>query len=206
MYIIKTLYDVKIVIGEDYLVRTLSMPSKYGSVAKAYVEKDAANFAINIYTLAYDSQYHLSNLNDATQQNLITYLSNYRDLTTGINLKNAFIINIGVNFSIITLSKYNKNEVLLNCINAIQTFFSIDNWQIGQSIILRELYEVLDKIEGVRTVSNIDIYNKFDPNAGYSNNFYHIPAATVDGIIYTSQDPSIFELKYPNIDIQGLAK
>ena len=194
------------VTGNDYLVRTLSMPSKYGSVAKAYVEKDAANFAINIYTLAYDSQYHLSNLNDATQQNLITYLSNYRDLTTGINLKNAFIINIGVNFSIITLSKYNKNEVLLNCINAIQTFFSIDNWQIGQSIILRELYEVLDKIEGVRTVSNIDIYNKFDPNAGYSNNFYHIPAATVDGIIYTSQDPSIFELKYPNIDIQGLAK
>lgn len=190
----------------DYLVRTLSMPAKYGSIAKAYVEKDVENFAINIYTLGYDSKYNLTILNNAVKENLITYLSNYRDLTTGINIKNAFIINIGVKFSIIALAKYNKNEVLLRCIQQIQNFFAIDNWQIGQPIILRDLYELLDKVEGVRTVSDIEIINKYNPTDGYSNNFYYIPAATVDGIIYTSADPSIFELKYPNIDIEGLAK
>ncbi len=190
----------------DYLVKTLSMPSKYGSVAKAYVEKDAENFAINIYTLGYDSRYKLTKLNKTIKENLITYLSNYRDLTTGINLKDAFVINIGVRFSIITLSKYNKNEVLLKCIQEIKNYFNIDNWQIGQPIILRELYELLDKVEGVRTVSNIEIINKYNPNEGYSNNYYHIPSATMDGIIYTSADPSIWELKYPDIDIEGLAK
>lgn len=190
----------------DYLVRTLSMPAKYGSIAKAYVEKDVENFAVNIYMLGYDSQYKLTQLNNATKENLVTYLSNYRDLTTGINLKDAFIINIGVQFSIIALSKYNKNEVLLKCIQEIQKFFSIDNWQIGQPIILRDLYELLDKVEGVRTVADIQIINKYNPADGYSNNFYHIPAATVDGIIYTSADPSIFELKYPNVDIEGLAR
>jgi hypothetical protein len=190
----------------DYLIRTLSMPAKYGSITKAYVEKDTTNFAINIYTLGYDSKYKLTQLNSATKQNLVTYLSNYRDLTTGINLKNAFIINIGVQFSIIALAKYNKNEVLLKCIQEMQSFFSIDNWQIGQPIILRDLYELLDKVEGVRTVSNINIINKYDPALGYSNNYYYIPAATYDGIIYTSADPSIWELKYPNIDIEGLAK
>ena len=82
----------------------------------------------------------------------------------------------------------------------------IANFNREFSIILRDLYEILDKVEGVRTVSNIDIINKYDPDAGYSNNFYYIPAATADGIIYTSADPSCFELKYPNIDIQGLAK
>ena len=190
----------------DYLVRTLSMPPKYGSIAKAYVEKDENNFAINIYTLGYDSLYKITSLNQTIKQNLITYLSHYRDLTTGVNLKNAFIINIGIKFSIIAMSKYNKNEVLLNCIQKIKNFFNIDNWQIGQPIILRDLYELLDKVEGVRTVSNIEIINKYNPDDGYSNNYYHIPAATIDGIIYTSADPSIFEVKFPNIDIEGLAK
>ena len=192
--------------ANDYLIRTLSMSPKFGSVAKAYVEKDTGNFAINIYTLAYDSQYKLTQLNTATKQNLISYLSHYRDLTTGINLKDAFIINIGINFSIIALSKYNKNEVLLRCINEITNFFAIDKWQIGTPIILRDLYEILDKVEGVRTISDIEIVNKYNPDDGYSNNFYHIPAATADGIIYTSEDPSIFELRFPNIDIQGLAR
>ena len=94
----------------------------------------------------------------------------------------------------------------MRCIQTIQDFFEIDNWQIGQPIIFRDLYEKLDAVEGVRTISDITIYNKYDPSQGYSNNFYHIPAATVDGTIYTSADPSIFELKYPNIDIEGIAK
>ena len=191
---------------KDYLVRTLSMPAKYGNISKAYIEKDADNFAINIYTLGYDAKTKLVILNDAIKQNLVTYLSNYRDLTTGINLKDAFIINIGVKFNVIAISKYNKNEVLLRCVQQIQDFFNINNWQIGQPIILRDLYEQLDKLEGVRTVSDITIYNKYNPNEGYSTNYYHIPAATVDGIIYTSADPSIFELKYPNIDIEGIAR
>jgi len=192
--------------NKDYLVRTLSMPAKYGNICKAYVEKDADNFAINIYTLGYDAQNKLILLNDAIKQNLVSFLSNYRDLTTGINIKDAFVINIGVKFTVIAISKYNKNEVLLSCIQEIQKFFSTDNWQISQPIILRDLYEKLDKIEGVRTVSDVQIYNKYDPAQGYSNNYHHIPAATLDGIIYTSADPSIFELKYPNIDIEGTAK
>lgn len=192
--------------NKDYLVRTLSMPAKYGNITKAYVEKDSDNFAINIYTLGYDSQNKLIVLNDAIKQNLVTFLKNYRDLTTGINIKDAFIINIGIRFTVIPISKYNKNEVLLRCVQEIQDFFNIDNWQIGQPIILRDLYERLDKIEGVRTISEIEIYNKYNPNEGYSNNYYHIPAATVDGIIYTSADPSIFELKFPNTDIEGTAR
>jgi len=192
--------------SKDYLVRTLSMPAKYGNICKAYVEKDSDNFAVNIYTLGYDAQNKLILLNDAIKQNLVSFLSNYRDLTTGINIKDAFIINIGVQFTVIALSKYNKNEVLLRCVQAMQDLFNINNWQIGQPIILRELYERLDKVEGVRTVSDIQIINKYNPNEGYSNNYYHIPAATVDGIIYTSADPSIFELKYPNVDIEGIAK
>jgi hypothetical protein len=47
------------------------------------------------------------------------------------------------------------------------------------------------------------ITNKYKVANGYSGNLYDIDAATKNGIIYPSLDPSIFELKYPGTDIEG---
>jgi len=189
---------------EDYKARALSMHPKYGNIPKIYVEKDASSpFTINMYVLGYDKDKKIINLNETIKNNLITYLQNYRDIGTGINIKDAFVINIGIKFSIIQYSKYNKNVVILKCILALQKFFEIDKWQIGQPIIIRDIYEILESVEGVRTVENLEIVNKYDPNNGYSGNYYHIGAATRNGVIFTSADPSIFELKFPNKDIEG---
>ncbi len=120
-----------------------------------------------------------------------------------ISIKDAFIINIGVNFDIIVLPNYNSNEVLTKCIVALQDFFAIKNWQINEPIVLRDLYVVLDNIEGVQTVKNITISNKVGVNLGYSEFAYDIEGATLSGTVYPSLDPMIFEVKYPNQDIQG---
>jgi hypothetical protein len=120
-----------------------------------------------------------------------------------INIKDAFVINIGINFDIIILPNFVSNEVLTNCITALQTYFNISNWQINQPIILRDLYILLDKIEGVQTVKNINITNKVGTNLGYSQYAYDIPGATQNNIIYPSIDPMIFEIKYPSTDISG---
>ena len=120
-----------------------------------------------------------------------------------VRIKDGFIINIGVNFEIIVLPDYNNNDVLLNCINALKTYFAIDKWTINQPIILRDLYILLDQISGVQTVKTIDIVNKVGENIGYSKYAYDIKGATQSNIIYPSLDPSMFEVKYPNVDIQG---
>jgi hypothetical protein len=120
-----------------------------------------------------------------------------------VNIKDGFIVNIGVNFDIIVLPDYNSNEILTNCILALQDYFAIDKWQINQPIILRDIYVLLDNIEGVQTVKNINIVNKVGEFIGYSPYSYDIEAATVSNVIYPSLDPSVFEVKYPNQDIQG---
>jgi hypothetical protein len=120
-----------------------------------------------------------------------------------INIKDGFIINIGVNFEIIILPNYNNNQVLSACILTLQDYFRINKWQINQPIILRNLYIALDKIEGVQTIKNIEIVNKVGSNLGYSPYAYDINGATMNGVIYPSLDPSIFEVKYLNTDIQG---
>ncbi len=196
---------------DDYLVRALSMPSKFGVVAKAYIEptkaqsvaSGAAASILDLYILSFDVDSKLKTASLALKQNLSTYLSQYRMVNDSINIKDAFIINIGVNFDIIVLPNYNSNEVLTRCILAMQDFFAIKNWQINEPIILRDLYVILDEVDGVQTVKNITISNKVGTALGYSEFAYDIPGATVNNVVYPSLDPMIFEVKYPNTDIQG---
>jgi hypothetical protein len=198
---------------EDYLVRSLSMPSKYGVIAKAYVEPTKFKEILNgesvgnldLYVLSFDINNNLRTASQALKQNLTTYLSQYRMVNDMVNIKDAFIINIGINFDVVILPNYNSNEILLNCISTMQTLFNIKKWQINEPIILRDLYIALDNIDGVQTIKNIEITNKVGTALGYSEYSYDIKGATLNGVLYPSLDPMIFEVKYPNTDIQGRA-
>jgi hypothetical protein len=196
---------------DDYLVRALSMPAKYGNISKAYIEPTKAQSAaagesagiLDLYILTTDINGKLNIASAALKQNLITYLSQYRMINDAINIKDGFIINIGVNFDIIILPNYNSNEILTACISALQSYFAISKWQINQPIILREIYILLDKIEGVQTVKTVNILNKVGYNEGYSEYAYDIPGATKNNVVYPSLDPMIFEVRNPQTDIQG---
>jgi phage-related baseplate assembly protein len=187
------------------------MPANYGVVAKAYIEPTKAqslsagesNSILDLYVLTYDVNKKLNTASPALKQNIITYLSQYRMINDAVNIKDGFVVNIGVNFDIIILPNYNSNDVLTRCIAALQTYFTIDNWQINQPIILRELYILLDKIEGVQTVKTITISNKVGTNLGYSQWAYDIDGATKNNVVYPSLDPMIFEVKFPTTDILG---
>jgi hypothetical protein len=142
-------------------------------------------------------------LNSAVKDNLKTYLNYYRILTDAINIKDAFIINIGVDFEISVLPNYNSNEVLLKCVDALKTLFNIDRWQINQPIIKSDITTTLANIKGVQSVIGINLKNLYDSDLGYSGNVYDLRTATRNGVIYPSLDPSIFEVKFPNQDIKG---
>ena len=206
----------RLVTREDYIVRAYSMPSKYGSVAKAYIVPDdqisqteyttqrvANPLALNMYVLGFDSAKQLTALNTAIKENLKTYLSYYRILTDAVNIKDAFIINIGIDFEISVLPNYNSNEILLKCINELKTLFDIDRWQINQPIIKSDVVNTLGNVKGVQSVIGVKFLNLYDSTAGYSGNVYDLNSATRNGVIYPSLDPSIFEVKYLEQDIRG---
>ena len=201
---------------EDYIIRTLSMPSKFGRVAKAYIVQDdqispLSNeynrirnpLALNLYTLGYDNNKKLVNLNEATKTNLQTYLEQYRMLTDAINIKNAFVINFGLDFEITVFKNYNNNEVILNCIAELQDYFNIDKWQINQPIIKSEVENLLTSVIGVQSVESLTFINKSGTALGYSQYKYDFEGATRRGVIYPALDPSIFEIKNLDSDIKG---
>ena len=212
---------------QDYITRVYSLPQKFGNIAKAFIVQDEQNetntegetniipnpLAMNMYLLGYDDNRKLTSINDAVKQNLKMYLSQYRILTDAINLKNAYVVNIGVKFAIITQRGYNKSEVLFNCVQAVKKHFDVSKWQINQPIVLSDIAYEISLVDGVASVvppkdNNPDkqlivITNKATTSSGYSGNVYDIESATRDGVIYPSLDPSIFEVKYPNQDILG---
>lgn len=207
--------QLRAVTQQDYLEKALSMPSKYGKISKAYVTKDDATFAeyqsrdlsnkdqllVSLYVLALDVEGKLSTPSNALMTNLKTYLGEYRMLTDSVNIKHAYIINIGCDFDIITRPNFNPQDVIARCLLQAKQFFNTDNFQINEPIILNDLYILLDKVEGVQTVKDVRINNKSGGN--YSQYAYDISAATMNKVIYPSLDPSVFEVKYLDTDIQG---
>lgn len=203
---------------EDYIARCYAMPVKYGSVSKAYIIQDTQQdtndreypretisnpLALNLYILTYDSNKNFINANQALKENLRTYLSNYRMLTDAINIKNAYVVNIGIDFEIVTTPNSNSNEVILRCVDKLKQIFDNDRMQINGTINISNIISELDKLQGVQSIARFEIKNLYDTNLGYSGNVYDIQAATKNNIIYPSLDPCVFEVKYPNSDIKG---
>jgi len=202
-------------IGTDELDRLVTAEDVTdGRTIKSLQVRTPNPLAMNMYTLGFDSEKKFTNLNQTTKDNLKTYLSQYRLVTDAINIKDAYVINIAVEFAILTRVGFNKNDVLLRCVSSIQDFFDVDRFQIGQPIILSDIAYELSLVDGVASIVPpinqpenerlpIVVKNKFETKDGYSGNVYDIKTGIIEGILYPALDPSIFEIKYPNTDIQG---
>ena len=210
--------QLRAVTKNDYIVRALSLPSDYGSISKVYVTQDLNSnpqqtvaptatsnpLSLDMYILAYNSNKQLTQATTTLKENLSTYLNEYRMVTDAINIKDAFYINIGVNFDISIVGGFNNQTVLQDCINNLKNYFNINNWQINRPIILSEIMVLLLQTKGVQSVVKLEITNKQDTTGvTYSTLGYDIAGATRNGNIYPSADPSIFEIRYPDTDIQG---
>ncbi len=207
--------QLRAVTQQDYIAHAYSMPSQFGKIAKAYITKDSAVFknilqeqpgvidpyTATIYVLGYDADGNLDQPLLSLKENLKTYLTQYRMLTDTIYIRDAFIVNIGVNFEVVLRPNYAGREVIAEAITKLKAYFDIQRWEINQPLILSDIYNVIDQVQGVQTVRNVEIVNKYEGD--YSPYAYDISSATLNGVVYPSLDPSIFEVKFPDRDIKG---
>ena len=207
--------QLRAVTKEDYTVRALSMPPRFGTVAKVFVTQDQLTSAqsttdvildsnplsLSMYVLAYNNDGTLTQATSTLKQNLETYLSQYKMLTDAVNIKNAFIVNIGIKYDIILSPSATGRDVLVKCTEALQDYFKLSKRSINQSINISKLFTLLDRVKGVQTVQRIEITNKVGGN--YSQYAYDVKGATQNNIVYPSYDPCIFEVKFPDADIEG---
>jgi len=153
--------------------------------------------------LGYNNEKKLSSASATLKTNLKTYLAEFMLLTDSINIKDAFVVNIGVNYEVIVRPNFASRDVLLQCNVAIQEYFRVDKRSINQPINLSEIYTLLDKIKGTQTIQKVEIVNLTSNDGNYTTYGYDIVGATKNNIVYPSYDPCIFEIKFPEVDIKG---
>lgn len=207
--------QLRAVTKEDYSVRALSLPERFGSIAKVLVTQDQLTstqsttdaivdsnpLSLSMYILAYDLNRNFITASTNLKNNLKQYLSQYKMITDAINIKDAFVVNIGVEYDIVLRPDFAARETLLRCTQALQSYFDNRKWNINQPINLPAMYTLLDRVKGVQTVQKVQIRNKVGGN--YSQYAYDIEGATRNGIVYPSYDPCAFEVKFPDVDIIG---
>ena len=207
--------QLRAVTKEDYITRALSMPSEFGTLSKVYVEQASAlsvqsgndplidnnPLALSMYVLAYDDNKKIETASLELKNNLKQYLEPFRMVTDAITIKNAFYIDLGLNFNITVIPGLSNKQILTDCILALQNYFDINKWQINQPIVISEIYSILLQIKGVQSVIKVEFVNKSGGN--YSPYSYDVAGAVRNGILYPSLDPAVFEIRYPDVDIQG---
>ncbi len=98
---------------KDYENLVYRLPSKFGSIKRCSVQKDADSQKrnLNVYVVSEDPQGKLINTNNTIKTNLKTWLNHYRMINDTIDILDPFIINYGINLVIKPELKSNKLEI-----------------------------------------------------------------------------------------------
>lgn len=197
---------------KDYQARISLMPGQFGVPFRSGVFEEQNK--INIYILGLDENGKLSNLSTSTlKSNISNYLADYRMLNDYVQISDGKIINLAFEVDLYIDKKVPQSQVISQVISSIQSYMDINNFQMGDNIYLSPLIEVINNVGGVLNVIDLRVYNKVGGNQ-YSVNEISQPYTDLSTRqIDISQeytlfgDPvSMFEIKYPNLDIKVRVK
>ena len=104
-----------------------------------------------------------------------------------------------MNFSLVVQPGFNKTQVKIDALKVMKDFFKVENWSLNQPIILDDIRCLLKEVEGVLSISELEIVNKNNITDGqsYSEDSYSIQTNTRNGIIF-APEKGMFEVKFPN--------
>jgi len=195
----------RIVTKEDMLARVYTMPSNFGRVFRASIVRNPNNpLASRLYIISRNADGQLINSPDALKINLKRYLSSYRMISDAVDVFDAGIINLELFFQIVVDPSLNKSLLLQSIISDLREQFSINRLHIGQPIVISDVVSTIFSKPGVISVDSIKFNNLYGTvkNREYSPVSYDPQLNTRNQIIYPP-DGSIFEIKYPDVNIIG---
>jgi len=194
------------VTAQDYRSLAYKMPANFGSVKRASVFKDKDSFRrnLNLYVISEDETGRLETTNTAVKENLKTWLNQSRMINDTIDILDAKVVNIGINFVIVTSLEMSKFDALSNAISQVQSMF-VNKMEIGEPFFITDIYSKLNDVEGVVDTVSVEIEQKLGER--YSPTIYDFESAfSPDGRYIQVPKNVILEIKFPEVDIIGSVK
>jgi hypothetical protein len=194
----------RIVTKADLLSRVYTMPSNFGRVFRAGITKNSANpLATQLFIISRNKAKKLTHSSDTLKKNLETYLNQFRLISDAVDIMDAFVINVGVEYEIVSDGLIHKNIVIQQINNNIKAYFDIKKWQIDQPINKSEIHNIVLNSAGVISLLDVKVVNKF--SGDYSQTAFDVDTNTKNNFI-VGPVGSIFEMLNPNSDIIGYVK
>lgn len=191
---------------EDYINTVYRMPPQFGSIKRVNIIRDDNSFKrnLNMYVISEDENGSLIETSSTIKKNLKVWLQKNKMLNDTIDILNAKIINIGIQFEVVGESDRNKFSILSDATNKLQEYYS-NHLDIGEPFLITDVYRVLNQIDGIVDTVNVEIVRKF--GGLYSDIKFDIDLNTdPSGRILLVESDQILEIKYPSNDISGIIK
>ena len=179
------------------------MPPKFGSIKRANLTQDTNSFKrnLNLYVASENQNGNLIQCPATIKNNLKTWLSRYKMINDTIDIFDAKVINIFIEYQALVDSEENKFGALDNINQELSAFFS-NKYDIGEPFMYSDVYGVLKDIPYVLDVQDIFVGLKTGP--AYSTSYFDIQRNTSsDGRMIVCPENHIFEIRYPSSDIRG---
>ena len=192
---------------EDYVSMIYNMPPKFGAIKRANIAQDKNSFKrnINLYVISENFNGSLTTSTDTLKKNLKTWITNYKMLNDTIDIMDAKIVNIGIEFEVISDTDTNKYKVLSEATEAIKSRMASAKYNISEPIRYGDIFQALKRVDGLLDVVRLKIVKK--NGTSYSSADFDLDLYTTpDGRMILAPEDIIFEIKYPDSDIRGTIK
>ena len=191
---------------QDYKAMVYSMPAKFGSIKRCSIIQDKNSFKrnLNLYVISNLRNGQLSTASSTLKQNLKVWINKNKMINDTIDILNAKIINLQINFEVTANLEFSREQVLSSCTAALRRHFAI-KMDMGENLIISDINNELSKVEGVSSVNRVKITNIH--TRGYSSVKYKIKRhQSADGKILYCPENAIFEFKRLLKDIKGVVR
>ena len=192
---------------EDYTNLVYRMPSQFGAIKKCHIIRDVDSFKrnLNLYILSENTNRKLTKANHALKNNLKTWINRYKMINDTIDILDAEIVNIGIEFELVSYSASNKFDVLEAATRTLRNELNKKVFSIGEPFYITDVYTILNRVVGVADTTSVKLTQKNSvqySQIGFDVDYFTSP----DGRYIAIPQNAIFELKFPAIDIKGTIK
>jgi len=192
---------------QDYVTAVYAMPSKFGSIKRVSIQRDTDDLRrnINMYVVSESASGTLEKTNSAIKENLRTWLNKVRMISDTVDILDATVINLGIEFELLFEEEKNRFDVMNAAVAEIEEALTTIYPEIGEPFYITDVFKALKDVPGVLDVSDVRIYNK--SKGVYSDFEYSIEDnISLDGRRVEIPGHCIWEIKNPTSDIRGTSR
>jgi len=192
---------------KDYQTRISKMPGKFGIPFRCGVLEEQNK--IKIYILGLDSNGKLSNNSTSVlNENIVTYLADYKMLNDYIQVSNGRIVNLAFEVDLYIDKQFPQAQIMSQVITEIRNYMDINKFQMGDNIYMSQLIELINNVGGVLNVMDIRVINKVggeyslnEISQEYIDQQTREISLSSDATVF-GEPTTMFEIKNPSKDIQ----